>query len=372
MAEFDIEEIHSETKKVVRQASQDNTLHEITPRQIRQRVEEQLGVEEGSLDAKEYRNVVKIATAEAIEELESPDHQQNEDETQTSAAEKTKKASKRKSNVTTAEPKKKARTERADQARPKEKKKAKDTSKKVKGQRVVRSASVVPSSGEEDNGRQQATTSKVSVERHEKIDGGEINVSTHEDPEPQREAQAEEPPRDRDSNVSELEDDAPKHARSKKPAKGSAEKPTKGRKRKGKEIPDESPEDQELKRLKSFVTACGVRKVWSKEFKDIPDDKHAQARRLRSILADLGMTGRLSLEKAKAIRAKRELAQELEDVQNFQQAVVSGATKSRRPQPQGRPQASQSGDEGDDVSRKPRGNARMSIMTFLGDQSDDD
>ena len=51
--------------------------------------------------------------------------------------------------------------------------------------------------------------------------------------------------------------------------------------------------------------------MWSKEFKDIPDDKHAQARRLKSILADLGMTGRLSLEKAKAIRAKRELAQEL-------------------------------------------------------------
>ena len=61
----------------------------------------------------------------------------------------------------------------------------------------------------------------------------------------------------------------------------------------------------------SFVTACGVRKVWSREFKDILDDKAAQIRRLKSILADLGMSGRLSMEKAKAIRAKRELAQEL-------------------------------------------------------------
>ena len=36
-----------------------------------------------------------------------------------------------------------------------------------------------------------------------------------------------------------------------------------------------------------------------------------QISRIKQILADLGMTGRLSVEKAKSIRAKRELAQEL-------------------------------------------------------------
>lgn len=59
------------------------------------------------------------------------------------------------------------------------------------------------------------------------------------------------------------------------------------------------------------MTACGARKVWSKEFKDIADDKGAQIRRLKGLLAELGMTSRLSMEKAKAIRAQRELAQEL-------------------------------------------------------------
>lgn len=56
--------------------------------------------------------------------------------------------------------------------------------------------------------------------------------------------------------------------------------------------------------------ACGVRRVWAKEFKDLerPSD---QIKRLKQILADLGMTGRMSLEQAKAIREKRELAQEL-------------------------------------------------------------
>ncbi len=57
------------------------------------------------------------------------------------------------------------------------------------------------------------------------------------------------------------------------------------------------------------MIACGIRKVWAKEFKDM--DKPAQIRRLKQLLADLGMKGRLSLEQAKAIKEKRELAQEL-------------------------------------------------------------
>ncbi len=58
------------------------------------------------------------------------------------------------------------------------------------------------------------------------------------------------------------------------------------------------------------MVACGVRKVWSREFKDL-DNPSDQIRRLRQILADLGMSGRMSLEQAKAIKAKREFAQEL-------------------------------------------------------------
>ena len=54
-----------------------------------------------------------------------------------------------------------------------------------------------------------------------------------------------------------------------------------------------------------------MRKQWTKEFKDISDDKKAQIQKLKEILSDLGMTGRLSMEKAKAIREKRELAREL-------------------------------------------------------------
>ena len=41
------------------------------------------------------------------------------------------------------------------------------------------------------------------------------------------------------------------------------------------------------------------------------DSKSDQIRRLKEILADLGMSGRISMEQSKAIKEKREFAQEL-------------------------------------------------------------
>lgn len=52
--------------------------------------------------------------------------------------------------------------------------------------------------------------------------------------------------------------------------------------------------------------------MWSKVFSDIEDQPSKQIRRLKEILAELGMSeGRMSLEKARAIKEKRELAKEL-------------------------------------------------------------
>jgi len=48
-----------------------------------------------------------------------------------------------------------------------------------------------------------------------------------------------------------------------------------------------------------------------KEFEGIEDKPKKQIVRLKEILNGLGMTGRLSLDKAKAIRQKRDLATEL-------------------------------------------------------------
>jgi hypothetical protein len=62
--------------------------------------------------------------------------------------------------------------------------------------------------------------------------------------------------------------------------------------------------------VQSLVVACGIRKVWSKVFEGI-DKPSQQIKKLKEMLSDLGMKGRHSMEQAKAIREKRELAQEL-------------------------------------------------------------
>lgn len=48
----------------------------------------------------------------------------------------------------------------------------------------------------------------------------------------------------------------------------------------------------------------------AKEFADCPTESK-QIAHLKRLLADLGMTGKMSLERAKTIREKRELKQEI-------------------------------------------------------------
>ena len=94
-----------------------------------------------------------------------------------------------------------------------------------------------------------------------------------------------------------------------------------------------------------MVLACGVRKVWTKEFQNHIKPSQ-QIKRLKEILTDLGMTGRFTLQQAKLIKENRELAQELgklgqyhfeldrcddsfrmaEDVRSFQKMVTSIGT----------------------------------------------
>jgi len=88
------------------------------------------------------------------------------------------------------------------------------------------------------------------------------------------------------------------------------------------------------------------------------------------------MTGRLSLEKAKEIREKRELAKEIEDVKEFD-AKVNGPRASRSQAKKNAVSASSEGgdDENDEdeevgVSR-PKRKPKTSILAFLDDQSSD-
>ncbi|OCF53960.1 hypothetical protein L486_08549 [Kwoniella mangroviensis CBS 10435] len=102
--------------------------------------------------------------------------------------------------------------------------------------------------------------------------------------------------------------------------------------KKNKKDPNEglSPGEAKLADLKRIVVACGVRKQWAKEFADCPTTS-SQIRHVQGLLSSLGIKGQPTLGKAKTLKAKRELAQELDDVKTFEAARgLSSITRERR------------------------------------------
>ena len=119
-----------------------------------------------------------------------------------------------------------------------------------------------------------------------------------------------------ESEMSELIDEEPKPKRrgrnsgSAKPKTKSAE----GSKAKRTSEQPTDPDAEEIKKLQGWLVKCGIRKIWGKEL--APYDKpKAKIRHLREMLAEAGMTGRYSTEKASQIKEERELRADLEAVQ---------------------------------------------------------
>ncbi|KAH8929064.1 hypothetical protein BT69DRAFT_1315906 [Atractiella rhizophila] len=130
---------------------------------------------------------------------------------------------------------------------------------------------------------------------------------------------------------------------------------------------ESKPKDEEtIDRLKSYVVACGVRKRWNVEFGENASSSE-KIKKLREILKELGMSdGRLSMAKAKEIKAKRDLEKEMADLKSTSRAVAvdeegtGRATRSKR-------NVVPSDDEDDTKAEKKR-----ITFDFLGDQSDSD
>ncbi|KAI0287352.1 hypothetical protein BC826DRAFT_55583 [Russula brevipes] len=112
-----------------------------------------------------------------------------------------------------------------------------------------------------------------------------------------------------DSEMSSLEDELPKKKARGKTKSLETGKPRAQSKRSKQSSHGLSRDEETIKRLKSLVVACGVRKQWARELDGL--NTSAQITHIRKILSDLGMVGRLSMEQARDIRAQRELAQEL-------------------------------------------------------------
>ncbi|KAH6904437.1 ESCRT-II complex subunit-domain-containing protein [Coprinopsis sp. MPI-PUGE-AT-0042] len=139
------------------------------------------------------------------------------------------------------------------------------------------------------------------------------------------------------SELSELIDEPVKPKRKSKASESKSKKEkapaTKKKAAKAKDA-DLSKDEKEIKRLK----------VWAKLFADL--NERQQISELKKMLSDLGMTGKLSMEKARQIKEKREFEQELKDVVEFEQKVLKRGKGSSK-------ESDEEGDKSDEDGEKP-------------------
>lgn len=119
-----------------------------------------------------------------------------------------------------------------------------------------------------------------------------------------------------ESDMSVLLDEEPKAKTKRRKSSTSQPKsnqPSNSKSKKGSEQV-QNPDAEEIKRLQGWLIKCGIRKMWHKELASC-DDSNTKIRHLKGMLADAGMTGRYSADKANTIKEERELKADLEAVQ---------------------------------------------------------
>ncbi|TFK71436.1 hypothetical protein BDN72DRAFT_958112 [Pluteus cervinus] len=397
---MDIPEIHEleeAAKEIVRAAGARGELETLTPRIIRAKLEKHFSLDDGSLGDEPYRSAIKDALKEAVDEVMA------EEQPPSSPLRKEKKpVNQPKAKGTKAKQKDKVKEKESPEKKPPAKRKQVNkepeasSSEKAKGKRKdFKSAEEIVDSSDEGENESPSTSKRKKTPQEPKPKRRKVEANTDDEVEvteakPSKvpaasPKKAKSPPKlsspvkpakqdkeeealKSESELSVLIDEPPKPKRKTTKDSSKTKKNTsQGKSRSSNPAPALTKDEETIKRLKSFVLACGVRKVWAKVFQGM-DQPSQQIKKLKEILADLGMTSRMSLEQAKAIRAKRELAQELEDVQSFEKATRRQGRHSES-KSASEEEEEESEDDGKPVKRK---TAHQSIMAFLGDQDDSD
>ncbi|KAI0259421.1 hypothetical protein BC834DRAFT_846777 [Gloeopeniophorella convolvens] len=392
----DAAEIERVVREIVSEAKQKNRLSDLTPRLVRSSAEVKLGLESSTLDAPSHKALVKRAIHNAMT---------NESETEkvqesTGKDKGTAKGKKEKEKDNGAKLKDGQR-KRAPQPKPAAKSKLVISDSEVDDEHAPSSSkSKIKSDGEMDVDeeskparpsskakassakadksprsnakRKRASAHVVEVLQSHIHSDGEVSDATPKGTSSPAVIDMDDKEKS-DSEMSSLVDEP------------STKDPQPKRTRTKKVTQPLSKDEETLKRLKSFVVACGVRKQWTREFSGM-SALSAQIAHVRRMLTDLGMVGRPSMEQARAIREKREMAQELDDVQKFSRAIVAGRpfaaeaeaggrSTRRKIKGKGADDARGNEDAGSDASERApatgASNARRSIMAFLEDQSSD-
>ena len=292
-------EIEDCLRSVVRDANKNE--EDITINLARSRAERELGLDAGFLkENDQWKRRSKDLINAAVEELPSPEQSQ-------SSKLPSKPSSKRKSEELQG---KRKRLKRSPVVASDEE------------QRNADDAPVQNEDSEEDISNEPRKTQPKS-----ELESALSDVPNDES-EPPAPSQNGKPAEEDDSDLSSVLDDAPppkkKGSRQKKSTSPSTikskTKPTKTNKAKA-DKPDKTskeltPDEEEIKRLQSWLLKCGVRKLWHRELAPYQTPKE-KIKHLKEMLEDVGMTPRYSAEKARAIKEARELKAELEAAREF-------------------------------------------------------
>ena len=127
----------------------------------------------------------------------------------------------------------------------------------------------------------------------------------------------------RDSDLSDVIDEEPKPKRKGKARDSQDGKSSKPKSVKSKAPAEEDPDQAEIKRLQGWLVKCGIRKIWGIELKPFETPK-AKIKHLKDMLSQAGMTGRYSQEKATEIKEAREMAADIEAIQEGEQRWGKG------------------------------------------------
>ncbi|KAK6006633.1 hypothetical protein QM012_005641 [Aureobasidium pullulans] len=117
-----------------------------------------------------------------------------------------------------------------------------------------------------------------------------------------------------------------------------------------------SEEEQTIKRLQGELLKCGVRKLWHRELASY-DTPRAKIGHLKQMLKDVGIVGRFSEQKAKAIKERRELEEDLAAVQEGAKQWGDDGEKES---------------EAEDAPRPQRRAAAATRFVDFGEDDDDD
>ncbi|TDZ48218.1 hypothetical protein CTRI78_v008364 [Colletotrichum trifolii] len=397
---------------------------EFTVNLIRKRVETDLELDEGFFSSPKWKDrskkLIKTLAAELVEDNAEPESKsspapEEKDETEDVEDAKPKKAGKRQSTETSPPLKRRKRAPLAKKAdtvedegdeddvngEPKSKKAAPKKKSRPKVESDEEPRPVKPTSPEGRNGdakRDESDSDALSSppDSDDEKEGSGIekspddkyevsakaSVKEKEDDKPtEKESEGQRLVDDTTSELSDVIDEPPKPKRKKKEAGDG----TKAPKAKKPTASSEDPDDVEIKKLQSQLVKCGIRKIWGIELKQCGDNKKARIKHLKEMLKEVGMDGRFSEAKAREIKERKELADELAAVTEMNANWGAGGRSSRsktREHPskmtkedvpgeiKGEEEEEDDEDNGAAVSSRARGKARADLA-FLGDDDEE-